>query len=93
MAYPNLWQRLAISHKRYRLNGIQINISRWTMTNVTAPSPQIFRLFWAILGIIAVAITVPVPACADQNDPQLNDLFIALPVSYTHLTLPTILLV
>ena len=48
------------------------------MTNVTAPSPQIFRLFWAILGIIAVAITVLVPACADQNDPQLDDLFIAL---------------
>ena len=48
------------------------------MTNITAPSPQIFGLFWAILGIIAVAITVPVPACADQNDPQLDDLFIAL---------------
>ena len=25
-----------------------------------------------------MAITVPVPACADQNDPQLDDLFIAL---------------
>ena len=48
------------------------------MTNVTIPSPKIFRLFWAIFGIIAVAITVPVPACADQNDPQLDDLFIAL---------------
>ena len=48
------------------------------MTNVTIPSPEIFRLFWAIFGIIAVAITVPVPACADQNDPQLDDLFIAL---------------
>ena len=48
------------------------------MTNVTAPSPQISSLFWAILGIIALAITVPVPACADQNDPQLDDLFIAL---------------
>ena len=48
------------------------------MTNVKAPSPQIFGLFWAILGIIAVATTVPVPACADQNDPQLDDLFIAL---------------
>ena len=48
------------------------------MTNVTAPSPHIFGLFWAILGIIAVAITVPVPACADQNDPQLDDLFVAL---------------
>ena len=58
-----------------------MNISRWTMTNVTAPSPQIFGLFWAILGIIAVAITVPVPACADQNDPQLDDLFIALQAS------------
>ena len=51
------------------------------MTNVTAPSPQIFGLFWAILGIIAVATTVPVPACADQNDPQLDDLFIALQAS------------
>ena len=51
------------------------------MANVTAPSPQIFGLFWAILGIIAVAITVPVPACADQNDPQLDDLFIALQAS------------
>ena len=51
------------------------------MTNVTAPSPQIFGLFWAILGIIAVAITVPVPVCADQNDPQLDDLFIALQAS------------
>ena len=48
------------------------------MANVTIPPPQIFRLFWAIFGIIAVAITVPVPACADQNDPQLDDLFIAL---------------
>ena len=48
------------------------------MTNVTIPSPEIFRLFWAIFGIIAVAITVLVPACADQNDPQLDDLFIAL---------------
>ena len=48
------------------------------MTNVTIPPPQIFRLFWAIFGIIAVAITVPVPACADQNDPQLDNLFIAL---------------
>ena len=48
------------------------------MTIVTIPSPQIFRLFWAIFGIIAVAIAVPVPACADQNDPQLDDLFIAL---------------
>ena len=51
------------------------------MTNVAAPTPQIFGLFWAILGIIAVAITVPVPACADQNDPQLDDLFIALQAS------------
>ena len=51
------------------------------MTNVTEPSPQIAGLFWAILGIIAVAITVPVPACADQNDPQLDDLFIALQAS------------
>ena len=51
------------------------------MTNVTAPSLQIFGLCWAILGIIAVAITVPVPACADQNDPQLDDLFIALQAS------------
>ena len=48
------------------------------MTNVTIPPPQIFSLFWAIFGIIAVAITVPVRACADQNDPQLDDLFIAL---------------
>ena len=48
------------------------------MTDVTIPSPQTFRLFWAIFGIIAVAITVPVPARADQNDPQLDDLFIAL---------------
>ena len=46
--------------------------------DVTIPSPQIFRLFWAIFGIIALAITVLVPACADQNDPQLDDLFIAL---------------
>ena len=51
------------------------------MTNVTAPSPQIFGLFWAILGIIAAAITVPVQACADQNDPKLDDLFIALQAS------------
>ena len=51
------------------------------MTNVTAPSPQIFGLFWVVLGIIAVAITLPVPACADQNDPQLDDLFIALQAS------------
>ena len=28
-----------------------------------------------------MAITVPVPACADQNDPQLDDLFIALQAS------------
>jgi tetratricopeptide (TPR) repeat protein len=48
------------------------------MINVTIPSPQIFRHFWAIFGIIALAITVLVPACADQNDPQLDDLFIAL---------------
>ena len=48
------------------------------MINVTTPSPQIFRFFWAIFGIIALAITVLVPACADQNDPQLDDLFIAL---------------
>ena len=51
------------------------------MTNVTAPSPQIFGLVWAILGIIAAAITVPVQACADQNDPKLDDLFIALQAS------------
>ena len=48
------------------------------MLNVIRPLPQIFRLFWVIFGIIAVAITVPVPACADQNDPQLDGLFIAL---------------
>ena len=51
------------------------------MTNVTVPSPQFFGLFWATLGMIAVAITVPVAACADQNDPQLDDLFIALQAS------------
>ena len=51
------------------------------MTNVTAPSPQIFGLVWAILGIIAAAITVPVQACADQSDPKLDDLFIALQAS------------
>ena len=48
------------------------------MINVKIPSPQIFRRFWAIFGIIAVAIPVLVPARADQNDPQLDDLFIAL---------------
>ena len=48
------------------------------MIDVTIPSPLIFRLLWAIFGIIAVATTVLVPACADQNDPQLDDLFIAL---------------
>ena len=48
------------------------------MINLTTPSPQICRFFWAIFGIIALAITVLVPACADQNDPQLDDLFIAL---------------
>ena len=48
------------------------------MIQVTIPSPQIFRRFWAIFGIIAVAIPVLVPACADQNDPQLDDLFISL---------------
>ena len=48
------------------------------MINVTIPSPQILKHFWVIFGIIALAITVPVPACADQNDPQLDDLFIAL---------------
>ena len=51
------------------------------MIDVTIPSTQIFRLFWAIFGITAVAATVPVPACADQNDPQLDDLFIALQAS------------
>jgi tetratricopeptide (TPR) repeat protein len=48
------------------------------MMDVTIPSPQIFRLFWAFFGTITVATTVLVPACADQNDPQLDDLFIAL---------------
>jgi Flp pilus assembly protein TadD, contains TPR repeats len=48
------------------------------MINLTIPSHQIFRLFWAIFGIIGVAITVLVPARADQNDPQLDGLFIAL---------------
>ena len=51
------------------------------MTNVTAPSPQIFGLVWAILGIIDAAITVPVQACADQNGPKLDDLCIALQAS------------
>ena len=78
MTQANLSQRLAILHQRYRLIGIQINSSRWNMINVTISLPQIFRLSWATFGIIAVAITVFVPACADQNDPELDDLFIAL---------------
>ena len=48
------------------------------MINVATPSPQIFRCFWTIFEIIALAVTVLVPACADQNDPQLDNLFIAL---------------
>ena len=48
------------------------------MMDVTIQSHQIFRLFWAFFGTITVATTVLVPACADQNDPQLDDLFIAL---------------
>ena len=42
------------------------------------PSPQIFGSFWAIFGVVTLVVTVLVPACADQNDPQLDDLFIAL---------------
>ena len=46
--------------------------------NAQIPVTLIFRIFWAIFGIITVVLTVLVPACADQNDPQLDDLFIAL---------------
>ena len=48
------------------------------MTNLQVPSLQIFGIFWAIFGIITVVIAALVPVCADQNDPQLDDLFIAL---------------
>ena len=48
------------------------------MINTQIPSSQIFGIFWTIFGIITLVTTVLVPACADQNDPQLDDLFIAL---------------
>ena len=51
------------------------------MINAQIPPTQIFGIFRAIFGIIAVLITVLVPACADQNDPQLDDLFSALQAS------------
>ena len=48
------------------------------MIKTQIPSPQIFGIFWTIFGIITVMTTLLVPACADQNDRQLDDLFIAL---------------
>ena len=51
------------------------------MINAQIPSTQIFGSFWAIFGIITVVLTVLSPAYADQNDPQLDDLFIALQAS------------
>ena len=51
------------------------------MINAQIPTLQIFRIFWAIFGVITAMITMFTPVCADQNDPQLDDLFIALQAS------------
>ena len=51
------------------------------MTNARILSPQIFKIFWIIFGIFTLVITVLVPAYGDQNDPQLDDLFLALQAS------------
>jgi tetratricopeptide (TPR) repeat protein len=58
-----------------------MNISRLVMINARIPPTQIFGIFWTIFGIVAITITAFVPAFADQNDPQLDDLFNALQAS------------
>jgi tetratricopeptide (TPR) repeat protein len=58
-----------------------MNISRLVMINARIPPTQIFGIFWTIFGIVAMTITAFVPAFADQNDPQLDDLFNALQAS------------
>jgi tetratricopeptide (TPR) repeat protein len=58
-----------------------MNISRLVMINARIPPTQIFGIFWTIFGIVAMTIAAFVPAFADQNDPQLDDLFNALQAS------------
>lgn len=58
-----------------------MEISRLVMINARIPPTQIFGIFWAIFGIVAMIMTAFVPAFADQNDPQLDDLFDALQAS------------